>query len=99
MDDADAAGLRHGDRQPRLGDRVHRRGDDRQVEADRAGELRPDIRCARHDRALSRTQQDVVERKTFGNRSRFNDRHRHASLSGSNGRMEQNSHPPYGAAA
>ena len=35
MDDADPAGLRHRDRDSRLGDRVHRRGDDRQVEADR----------------------------------------------------------------
>ena len=40
VDDPDAAGFRHRDREPRLGDGVHRRGDDRQVEADRAGELR-----------------------------------------------------------
>ncbi len=43
VDDADAAGLRHGDGEARLGDRVHRRGDDRQVEADRARQ--PRRRC------------------------------------------------------
>ena len=31
VDDADAAGLRHGDSEPGLGDGVHRRGHDRQV--------------------------------------------------------------------
>jgi hypothetical protein len=40
MDDADAAFLRDGDRQARLGDRVHGGRHDRQVESDRAGELR-----------------------------------------------------------
>ena len=33
VDDADAAGLRHGDRHVRFGHRVHGRGDDRDVEA------------------------------------------------------------------
>ena len=51
VDDADAARFRHGDREPRLGHGVHRRGEDRQVEANQAGELRPDIGCARHDGA------------------------------------------------
>ena len=51
VDDPDPARLRHGDRQPRLGDGVHRGGDDRQIEADRAGELRSEIRCAGHDGA------------------------------------------------
>ena len=37
VDDADAARFRHGDCEPRLGDRVHRGGNDRQVEADRRG--------------------------------------------------------------
>ena len=46
VDDADPARLRHGDGEPRLGDGVHRRGDDRQVEADRAGELRGDVDVA-----------------------------------------------------
>ena len=32
VNDADAAGLRHGDGEPRLGHRVHRRGDDRQMQ-------------------------------------------------------------------
>ena len=51
VDDADAAGFRHGDRESRLGHGVHRRGDDRQIEPNRAGELRSDIRRARHDGA------------------------------------------------
>ena len=35
VDDADAAGLRHGDRETRLGDGVHRGRNDRQIERDR----------------------------------------------------------------
>ena len=34
VDDAETAGLRHGDGEPRLGHRVHGRGDDRQIEGD-----------------------------------------------------------------
>ena len=37
VDDADAAGLRHGDGHLALGDRVHGRGDDRHIEGDRRG--------------------------------------------------------------
>ena len=51
VDDADPARFRHGDRQSRLGDGVHRGRDDRQIEANRPSELRSDIRCARHHRA------------------------------------------------
>ena len=61
VDDADAAGLRHGDGEPRLGDRVHGRRQDRQVEADRAGQPRADIGLGRKDRGIARRQQDVVE--------------------------------------
>ena len=79
VDDADPARLSHCDRELRLGHGVHRCGEDRQVEADQASELRPDIGGARHDGAQSRTQQNVVERESFGNKVRFNYRHRHAS--------------------
>ena len=76
VDDPDPAGFRHRDREPRFGDGVHRRGDDRQVEADGAREPRADVGCARHDRAWTGTQQHVVERESLGNKVRFNDRHR-----------------------
>ena len=79
VDDPDPAGFRHRDREPRLGDGVHGRREDRQVETDGAGELRPDIRCARHHRAMAGAQENVVEGEAFGNKVRFNDRHRHAS--------------------
>ena len=37
VDHADAAGLRHGDGEPRLGHRIHGGGQDRDMQADRAG--------------------------------------------------------------
>ena len=40
VDDANAAGLRHGDGQTCVGDGVHRRGQDRNVEIDVAGNAR-----------------------------------------------------------
>ncbi len=80
VDDADSARFRHGDREPRLGHGVHRGGNDWQIEADRPGKLRSEICGAWHDRAQSRAQQDVVERKPLGNRIGFNHRHRHAPM-------------------
>ena len=47
VDDADAAGLRHGDGQPRLGDGVHGGRQDRQVELDVAGDAGADIGLGR----------------------------------------------------
>ncbi len=66
VDDADAASLRHGDGQPRLGDSIHGRGHDRQVQLDAAGETRLDRHAGRHDLGMTRSQQDVVERQCFG---------------------------------
>ncbi len=43
VDDADAAGLRHGDRHARFGDGVHRGGNDRNVERNRARDVGADI--------------------------------------------------------
>ena len=78
---------------------VHRGGNDRQVEADRAGELRSDIRCARHHRAWSWTQQDVVERKAFGNRIGFNPPPSPCALMWIEGAECTRPHPLHGAAA
>ena len=61
VDDAEAAVLRHGDRHARLRHRVHGRGDDRQVEADRAGQPRRDVDLGRQDLGAPGPQQHVVE--------------------------------------
>src|SRR5690606_30502166 len=53
VDYADAALLGERDREPRLGHRVHGRGDDRDVQGQRAGELRPEVELARQDLGVS----------------------------------------------
>ena len=63
VDDAEPAVLRHRDRQPGLGDRVHRRGEDRDVEADVAREARGDVDEVRMQLGFRGPQQDVVERQ------------------------------------
>ena len=65
MDDADAALARERDREPRLGDRVHRRRDDRNAELDRARQARARRDVVRQDARLGRDEQDVVERQAF----------------------------------
>ena len=65
VDDADAAFLRHGDGQARLGDGVHGGGQDGQAEADGAGELGAEVDFAGKDRGAGRNQQDVVESQGF----------------------------------
>ncbi len=86
VDDADAAGLRHGNGEPRFGHRVHRRGDDRDIERDRAGEPRPDIDAARHDLGMAGRQQDVVEGQGFPERAVCNGVCQHMSPGGLAGR-------------
>ena len=56
---------RERDRHPRLGDRVHRGGDERDLERDRAGQAacRDDV-VGEHGR-LGRHEQDVVEGEAF----------------------------------
>ena len=49
VDDAHAAGLGHGDRQAGLGNRVHGRGDQGDVQIYAAGELRARVNLGRHD--------------------------------------------------
>ena len=61
VDDADAAGLRHGDRHLGLGHRVHGRGDDRDVERDFAGDAAADIDVGRQQFGQAGLDQHVVE--------------------------------------
>ena len=65
VDDAEPAVLGHGDRHLRFGDRVHRRGDDRDVESDRAGEPRPDRDIGGQHLGVAGPQQHVVEGQAF----------------------------------
>ncbi len=65
VDDADAAFLRDRDRQPRLGDGVHRRRDQRQVQRDAPGQPRGQAGVARQHLRIRRHQQHVVEGERF----------------------------------
>ena len=61
VDDADAAGLGHGDGEPAFGHRIHRRREQRNAERDLAGQARLGIGFVGEDRRGRRHQQDVVE--------------------------------------
>ena len=65
VDDADAALARERDREPRLGDRVHRRRDDRDAQLDRARQPRARRDVVREHVRLGRNEEDVVERQSF----------------------------------
>ena len=65
VNDADAAFARQRDRQARLGDRVHRGGDDRDLEHDRPRQPRRSRDVVRQDGRLGRHEQDVVEGEPF----------------------------------
>ena len=65
VDDADAALARERDREPRLGDGVHRRRDDRDAELDRARQARARRDVVRQHARLGRHEQDVVEGEAF----------------------------------
>ena len=67
MVDADPAELGERDRHVRLGHRVHRRGQDRDVQRDVAGEECPGVRLAWQDPGFERLQKDVVEGESEGN--------------------------------
>ena len=71
MDDADAAGLRHGDGEPRFGHRVHGRRKDRDVELDVAGDHRADVGLPGHDLRVTGLQQHVVKSQRQSRRLRF----------------------------
>ncbi|EXI75355.1 MAG: hypothetical protein AW07_01256 [Candidatus Accumulibacter sp. SK-11] len=61
--DADAAFLGQGNRQTTFGDRVHRRRNQRQVEADVARQARSQCDIAWHDRRVGGQEKHVVERQ------------------------------------
>src|SRR5690606_6082450 len=63
--DADAAELGHGDGQARLGDRVHRRRDHRQVQAQRAGEVAGERNVLGQDDGVRGDEGNVVVRQCF----------------------------------
>src|SRR6266542_4908861 len=61
MDDAQAAFTGEGDAQPRLGDGVHRRGEDGDGELDAARQARSRVDVVGDDVAAAGDEQDVVE--------------------------------------
>ena len=63
MHEPHPAFLRHGDGGARLGDGVHRRAHQRDVQAQVACKLRAYIHLAREHVALGRQEQNVVERQ------------------------------------
>ena len=73
MDDADAAFLCHRNRQARLGNRVHRGGQQRQVQCDFLGERSFERDIAGEDLGMGRDEQNVVERIAFFDNTHFGD--------------------------
>ncbi len=65
VNDAQAARLRHGDRERRLGDRVHGGRKQGDPELDLPGQSRTRIGVAGEDRGTGRREKDVVEGKRF----------------------------------
>ena len=65
VDDADAAGLGHRDGEAAFRHRIHRRGDDRQIEPNGASEPSGDVDVAWQHHRVSRPQQHVVEREAL----------------------------------
>ena len=61
VDDAQAALLGQGDGHLALGDRVHRRAEQGDVQPDALGEPRPHVALGGHDVAIARLEQHVVE--------------------------------------
>gem|GEM_PF-4526464 len=61
--DSDAAFLRQGDGQARLGDRVHGRRDERQIEADVARQTRFERHVAGHYGRMGGNEEYIVERQ------------------------------------
>ena len=65
VDDAHAAGLRHGDGQARFGHRVHGGGDQRNAQLDRLGQAGAGIDLGGKDFGGAGHQQDIVEGQGF----------------------------------
>jgi len=68
VDHAEAARLGHGNREPRLRDRVHRRRDHGDVQTDVRGQAGREIDLAGMDFRVRRKEEDVVERQGQGDR-------------------------------
>jgi DNA-binding transcriptional LysR family regulator len=68
MDDANAAGLRHGNGQAGLGNRIHGGRDNRNVERDRPRQLGRQVDPARHDGRMTGTEQHIIEGQRLGER-------------------------------
>ncbi len=67
MNNADPALLGQRYCKGRFGDRIHRRRDNRDIDRDIVGQLCAGVRLARHEIALGRDQQNIVESYTFSN--------------------------------
>ena len=65
VDDAEPAGLRHGDRHLGFGHGIHGGGDDRDIERDFARDAGADVGVGRQQLGQSRLEQDVVEGERF----------------------------------
>ena len=61
VDDAHAAGLRHGDGEARFSDCIHGRRKQRQIEFDVGSDAGADIGLAGHDFGVTRLQQDIIK--------------------------------------
>ena len=66
VDDADAAALRHRDREACLRHGVHRGGKDRNIQVNVARQTRAEADVARQHVGVSGDKRDVVERQSFG---------------------------------
>jgi hypothetical protein len=80
VDDADAAGLRHGDGHLRLGHRVHGGGDDRNIDGDRAGDAGADIDVGGQHLGQAGPDQHIVESEPFARASVVFSGHRQLRL-------------------
>ena len=65
VDDADPAGLRERNRESRFGDRIHGRGDERDLQVDFARQAGPQFDLSRQDVRVIGREEDVVERQRF----------------------------------
>ena len=65
MNNADAALARDGDRHTRLGDGIHRRRNERNVQTDRSRKICRQVDVRRQHRAFRRYEEHIVVRKSF----------------------------------
>ena len=63
VDDADSAGLRDTDREPRLGHGIHGRGHEGNVQTDLSGELRANLGIAGENLGVTGDEEHIVERE------------------------------------